>query len=121
MQHRARNRRRLMVLALALAMPAAIRAQTSYYNLDGSRPLRVEDVLPTERHALDVELAPLRYEHYPSGTQRLRLEPKLSYGVLPLTELEVRVPVVTIFPPRAAGARRTIGAAGVAVGALHAF
>jgi hypothetical protein len=36
-------------LARALAcvtVPAAVAAQTEYYNLDSNRPLRVEDALP---------------------------------------------------------------------------
>lgn len=77
--------------------------------------------MPTPRYALGIDLAPLQFERVSGGTSRFRVEPKLSYGVLPFTELEVRVPVVRVDPPRATGVRSVTGVASVAVGALHAF
>jgi len=59
--------RRVLSMAGALATFAAsraARAQTEYYNLDASRPLRVEDAVPTERYGLDLDLAPARLERY---------------------------------------------------------
>jgi hypothetical protein len=96
-----------------------VAAQSDYYNLDAGRPTRVEDASPAERWALEVLLGAFRLERYGDGTQRWRTEPKLVYGVLPFTELEVRVPVVHTFIPQ--GGASSTGAAGVGVGMLHAF
>src|SRR5205814_1038887 len=83
------------MLAWVAARPAA--GQSSYYNLDSGRPARIEDALPTAR---------------------FRVEPKLSYGILPMTEIELRVPVLYV---RAAGSAPTTGIASTGIGALHAF
>lgn len=111
----------MIVLTGALVLaPLDLSAQSSYYNLDGSRPLRIEDAAPTERYALDVQLLPLRIDRYARGRVRARVEPKVSYGILPLTELEVRFPVVAAVPVRATAPWR-VGGAGIGVGILHAF
>ena len=47
------------------------------------------------------------------------MEPKLSFGVLPFTELELRLPVVRVLP-RAPAATAT-GIASLGIGVLHAF
>jgi hypothetical protein len=83
------------LLATALtAAPRALVAQTEYYDLDAGRPTRVEDASPTERSELEIQLAPVRLEWVDGGMQRWRMEPKLSYGVLPFTEIELRAPLV---------------------------
>jgi len=105
-------------LALACAATRIVAAQSAYYNLDAGRPTRVEDALPTARGELEIQLLPLRAEWVGDGTQRFRVEPKLSYGVLPMTEIELRVPVMHI---RAPGSTATTGIASAGVGALHAF
>jgi hypothetical protein len=68
-------------------------AQAHYYNLDAGRPTRVEDAVPTERNSVDLHLAALRLERLDDGTYRWRGEPKLSFGVLPMTSLELRAPI----------------------------
>jgi hypothetical protein len=95
-----------MLLAAIVARDA--RSQTEYYNLDSNRPLRVEDALPTARRSLDIQLAPLRLDELTGGSRRWRADPKLSYGILPLTELEVRVPVLAV-QPGPAGAPAALG------------
>jgi len=70
------------VAALGALSASPALAQTDYYNLDKSRPLRVEDAYATERYAFEVQLAPLAL----SGASGLLLyEPSLEfkYGVLP--------------------------------------
>ena len=94
-------------------------AQSDYYNLDAGRPTRVEDAVPTARHELEVQLANFRLERMGDGTLRWRLEPKLAYGVLPFTEIELRAPVMRIVP-RAPAATST-GIASLGLGAMHAF
>ena len=97
-----------------------VTAQTQYYNLDAGRPTRVEDAVPAERYALEVLLASIRVERFSNGVQRWRTDPHISYGILPFTELEVRVPLVhTVFPDRITPS--STGIAGLAVGGLHAF
>jgi hypothetical protein len=93
-------------------------AQSQYYNLDGGRPTRIEDAEPTALHALDIDFAPFRVERVMDGSTRYRAEPKLEYGVLPFTDLEIRVPIVRVQPSQGRG---TTGAAGVSIGAMHAF
>jgi len=109
--------RRASLLLVFLAARAAT-AQTSYYNLDSGRPTRVEDALATPRGELEAQLVPFRIEAVGDGTQRVRFEPKLAYGVLPLTEIEVRVPIVIVRSP---GVPPTTGIASAGISALHAF
>ena len=108
------------VLALvALLMPRVVRAQTEYFNLDAGRPTRVEDAVAAERYELELMLGALRVERLAGGVQRWRAEPKTVYGVLPFTEVELRVPLVrTVIPGPPAG---TTGIAGVGIGAMHVF
>ena len=115
------TRRRLLPAASLLVFVASggANAQSDYYNLDAGRPTRVEDAVPTARHELELQLASFRLERVGDGSFRWRLEPKLSYGVLPFTELELRAPVMRIIPR--APAPTSTGFASLGVGALHAF
>jgi hypothetical protein len=106
-----------MTVALLLGA-RSVAAQSSFYNLDSGRPTRVEDATPTARGEVEIQFLPLRAEWLSDGTQRLRFEPKLAYGVLPLTEIELRVPFVHV---QASGTTPTDGVASAGVGALHAF
>ena len=104
--------------ALIIASACAASAQTDFYNLDSGRPTRIEDAVATALGQLEAQLLPLRGEWVSDGTQRLRYEPKLSLGVLPLTEIEVRVPFVHMRSPATAP---STGIASAGIGALHAF
>src|SRR6476619_3793219 len=68
-------------------------AQVEYRNLDGGRPVRIEDASPTERHGLDVDLTTLRLDRLAPSRTRFQLEPRVAYGILPNTEISLRVPV----------------------------
>jgi len=114
-----RVRRDLFVSLLIASAPACAAAQSSYYNLDAGRPMRIEDAEPTPRYALGIDLAPVTWEHLATGTNRYRTEPRATYGLLPFTDIELRLPIVAITPPRSSGARSTAGVAGLAVGLLH--
>lgn len=89
-------------------------AQTDYYNTDTGRPLRIEDAYATERYSLDLHLAPLRIERQ-GGAYAWSIDPEIAYGILPRTQLELGVPIVSL--PAAAG-RRT-GVAGIDLTALY--
>ena len=102
-----------------MSTSATAHGQSGYYNLDSGRPIRAEDATPTARYELELQLPTLRVERYDEGTFRWRVEPKFSFGVLPFTELEVRIPVVRVLPR--APAPTVTGIASVGIGALHAL
>jgi hypothetical protein len=109
---------------LALVVAAAwhtTAAQTQYYNLDAARPGRIEDAEPTARYSLDIDPSSFQYERITGGTNRYRAEPRLAYGVLPFTELELRLPVVRVDPPHVSGARASTGVGGVGIGGMRSF
>lgn len=81
------------LLALAGAAPVA-QAQTDYYNLDEGRPVATEDAYATERHAFELQLAPVRVERMPGGVYDWEVAPELAYGILPGTQVEVALPIV---------------------------
>ena len=100
-------------------MSASVKAeaQSSYRNLDGGHPVRVEDAVVTERYALDVDLFNLRYDELSDLRTRLLWEPELSYGILPRTEIWVRLPV--FYRERTSVPRG--GLAGLGAGAMYQF
>ena len=109
----------VLVTTALTAIPIVVGAQ-SYYNLDSGRPTRIEDATPTARHELSLQLLQLRFEQVASGSRRWRTDPKLSYGIAPFTEVEVRVPVL-VLDPRVSGGRMVTGVGGVGLGGLHAL
>jgi len=105
---------RAAALLLGLsAMPAA--AQTDFYNTDAGRPLQIEDALPVERRAFELQAAPLRLERSRSGVYHWGIEPEVAYGILPRTYIEVGVPFAFID----AGGEQTAGLSGVEFTAFH--
>jgi hypothetical protein len=118
---RARRTASLAVPAAALggllaAAPGAA-AQTDFYNTDHGRPLQVEDAAPVERHAFELQAAPVRLERGPGGAYEWGVEPSLAWGVLPRTQVELGVPIA--WRDRARGAGSRAGVAGVELSALH--
>jgi hypothetical protein len=81
-------------LALVALRAPALAGQTDYYNTDAGRPVQVEDAFPVERHAFEVQVAPVRVERSSGGLYSWELEPELAYGILPRTHLEVGLPLV---------------------------
>ena len=110
----------MMSGAIALAcvvvgLPAF--AQSEYRNTDSGRPLRIEDAESIEFRALEFQFAPFRLERPRAGIDRWQFEPRLSYGILPRTELELRAPIVYREP----GAYSRGGLAGLGVGMQRNF
>ena len=103
----------LVVACIGTALPAA--AQTEYRNIDGGRPLRIEDADPSPRHSLEFQLAPLRVDRLIGGYYRWQLEPRVSYALFPRTELKLRMPLAYREP----GADPRGGLVGVGVGGFH--
>jgi hypothetical protein len=109
----------LFAVALLVARPASAISQ-SYYGLEGGRPGRIGDASPVPRGTLELEVLPVRFELYDGGSRRLRTDPKLSLGIAPFTEIELRVPILRI-DPGVAGSRPETGVGGLAVGVLRAL
>ena len=108
-----------LATALALALPAhRARAQTDYYNTDAGRPVRIEDAYPVERHAFELQLAPLRLERMRGGVYSWGVEPEIAYGILPRTQVEIGAPLSWV---DAGGGARRGGLAGLHVSVLHAL
>ena len=99
-----------LIAAMAF-VPAAAFAQTDYFNTDRGRPLQVQDAIPIERYAFELQAAPLRWTRSPNAHVTWSIEPELAYGILPRTQLEIGLPVFfTEGQP---------GVPGSGVGALH--
>jgi len=110
--------RSFVAAAAALAVGADASpafAQTDYYNTDEGRPVRIEDAHPVERHAFELQLAPVRLEREGGGAYRWEVAPELAYGILPRTQVEVGFPVA--FADGRGGRER--GLAGIEAAVLH--
>jgi hypothetical protein len=103
-------------LAALLLPTGGLTAQTDYYNTDAGRPLRVEDAYPLERHAFELQLAPLRLERARGGSYSWEVEPELAYGILPGAQLEIGFPLVHVDDPAGDG---ITALAGIHAGALY--
>lgn len=101
--------------SLILVAAAPAHAQVDYRNIDTGRPTRIGDATPTERKALELSMTSARLERLTLGRYRLQLEPRLAYGILPNTEMSLRMPVY--FYERSLSPRAGIG--GVGVGGEH--
>ena len=107
-------RRLAVALALAAAAtPAA--AQKDWYNLDRGHPFEVTDARALERKALELQFSPLDVSRRGGGRYDWTVEPSLSAGLLPRTEVELAVPFAWSDPEGQGGL------AGVEVGVLHAL
>jgi hypothetical protein len=106
-----------LMICAALSAAGKLEAQSSYRNLDGGRPVRVEDAVVTERYALDIDLFNIRYDELSDLRTRLLWEPEVSYGILPRTEMWLRLPF--FYRERTSVPRS--GLAGLGVGAMYQF
>ena len=104
-----------LIVALSLSAAVKAEAQSSYRNLEAGRPVRVEDAVVTERFALDVDLFNLRYDELSDLRTRLLWEPEVAYGILPRTEIWLRLPV--FYRERTSVPRG--GLAGLGVGGMY--
>src|ERR1044071_5516264 len=106
---------RLLAPAVGVCLTVNAGAQASYRNLDAGFPVRVEDATVTERYALDLDFLNFRYDELSDLRTRFQYEPRVSYGILPRTEMWVRVPV--FYREKSLSPRG--GVAGVGVGAMY--
>ena|SRR5690348_5417004 len=91
-------------------------AQTDYYNTSAGRPLRIEDAVPLEYRAIELDVAPLRFERS-RGTRQWSLHPETTIGILPRTQLQLSVPITYVDRPD----NSPRGVSGVEISALHAL
>jgi hypothetical protein len=106
-----------MLLLLGPSLAREARAQGDYRNLDAGFPVRIEDAMVTERYALDMDLANIRFDALSGGRRRLQFEPEITYGIFPRTEMWVRT--TTYYRERQITPRK--GIAGVGVGGMYQF
>ena len=107
---------RSLLGAVALC-PAALAAQTDFYNTDRGRPLRVEDALVVERRAFELQAAPFTWERVRRGASHLAVAPEFAWGVLPRTQIELALPMLRT--DDGVGTTPTIGLGGVELELLH--
>jgi hypothetical protein len=107
----------LMLLVLGPPLARQAYAQGDYRNLEAGLPVRIEDAIVTERYALDLDLANIRFDALSAGRKRLQFEPELSYGILPRTEMWLRA--TTFYREKEITPRK--GIAGVGIGGMYQF
>jgi hypothetical protein len=105
----------LAVFFFAFLYAGTVRAQASYRNLDAGFPVRVEDATVTERYSLDLDFVNFRFDALSDSRNRFQYEPRISYGMLPRTEVWMRLP--SFYRERTATPRS--GVAGFGVGAMY--
>ena len=78
--HVRRHGRRRIALAVALALSAArtVAAQTDFYNTSVGRPLRIEDAVPAEYRAVELNLAPVRLDVTMANVTSVRMPERCS-------------------------------------------
>jgi hypothetical protein len=113
----ARPHRIALVGAALLLLGTRVHGQTDYFNTDAGRPLTIEDAYALERRSIEIQGAPLRAERIRGGQYRWGIEPELSMGLFPRTQIEIGVPLVLVDQARQ-GTRRA-GAAGIDLSVLH--
>lgn len=114
MTHRTIARAIAIVATVTVATTA--RAQKDYFNTDAGRPLTIEDAYALERRSIEIQAAPLRAERL-RGQYRWGIEPELSVGLFPRTQIEIGVPLVFVDDARQ-GTQRA-GAAGIDMSVLY--
>jgi hypothetical protein len=114
-----RHGARRIALAGALALSAArtLAAQTDFYNTSVGRPLRIEDAVPVEYRAVELNLAPVRLDVMSRDTRFWSLHPETTIGFLPRTQLQVALPLAYVDAP----ATSAHGVAGLDVSVMHAL
>ena len=110
---------RRIVVAVALNASAAgtLSAQTDFYNTSPGRPIRVEDAVPAEYRAVELNVVPVRLDLLSQDTRFWSLLPEATIGILPRTQLQLSLPIAYVDTP----ATSTGGVAGFDVSFLRAL
>ena len=102
------------MIAVALTLggtPTRADAQADVRNTDAGRPIQIEDAYAIDRYLLDVHVAPIAVAWARGSGAAWRVEPEVTFGLVPRTQIEVGAPV--------AFRDETVGLAGVNVSALY--
>lgn len=110
-------RRLIFAVALNASAAGALIAQTDYYNTSPGRPVRVEDAVPVEYRAVELNVVPVRLDLLSQDTRLWSLLPEATIGILPRTQLQFTMPIAYADAP----ATSTHGVAGLDVSFLHAL
>jgi hypothetical protein len=110
--------RTLLLVLLLAGVAGPLAAQDEYGNTGAGHPVLTEDAYPVDRYALEVRLPPFRLEEWDRGGRAWGVEPSVAYGLLPRTQVTVRIPVQRVEGVGAA-ADAASGVAGVGLSALH--
>jgi hypothetical protein len=118
-RHVRHPRWRRVVLGGALGLSAAspLSAQTDFYNTSPGRPIRMEDAVPVEYRAVELNVVPVRLDLLSQDTRFWSLHPEATVGILPRTQLQLALPIAYVDAP----ATSTHGVAGLEVSVLHAL
>lgn len=106
-----------LAVALALSATGTLRAQTDFYNTSLGRPIRIEDAVPVEYRAVELNLAPVRLDFMSQDTRFWSLHPEATIGILPRTQLQLAIPLGYLD----ASGTSAQGVAGLDVSVLHAL
>jgi len=111
------GRRIALVAALALSAASTLGAQTDFYNTSLGRPLRMEDAVPVEYRAVELNLAPVRLDVLSQDTRFWSLHPEATIGILPRTQLQLAMPLAYVDAPETSAR----GIVGIDVSVLYAL
>ena len=111
------TRRLSTAAALSFTLAEPLTAQTDYYNTSAGRPVRIEDAIPVELRAIELDVAPLRLERSSGRTYQWSLHPEVAVGIMPRTQLQLGVPLAYVDEP----VTSSRGVAGLEISALHAL
>ena len=111
------RRRMAVVVVLMLSAASTLDAQTDFYNTSLGRPIRMEDAVPVEYRAVELNLAPVRLDFMSQDTRFWSLHPEATIGILPRTQLQLAMPLAYVDAPETS----TRGVAGLDVSVMHAF
>jgi len=92
-------------------VPSGASAQSDYRNLEGGRPVRISDAIPTERHSLELDLTTIRIDRLSLGRYRAQIEPRVSYGLFPRVDISLRA--LAFYREPSAVPRGTVAGVGI--------
>src|SRR5678816_96806 len=90
------GRRMALVVVLMLSASSTLDAQTDFYNTSLGRPIRMEDAVPVEYRAVELNLAPVRLDFMSQDTRFWSLHPEATIGILPRTQLQLAMPLAYV-------------------------
>ena len=110
-------RQAALVVTVALSAANTLAAQTDFYNTSSGRPIRIEDAVPVEYGAMELNLAPVRLDFMPQNRRLWSLHPEATIGILPRTQLQLALPLGYVDAPETSAR----GVAGLDISALYAL